>query len=45
VGSTTGFCRVLAEFGGRFDHGEKVYVFRNWPNLEAALAHVIESRK
>lgn len=44
LGSTKGFSTALEEFGARFDDRDKVYIFRNWPTLEAALQHVIDER-
>lgn len=44
LGSVSGFSSTLAEFGGRFERREKVYVFSNWSTLEAALRHVIDQR-
>lgn len=45
LGSTASFASTLSEFGARFDEQEKVYVFSNWPTLEAALQHVLEQRR
>jgi len=45
LGSVASLADMLLEFGARFDPGEKVYVFRNWPTLEAALRHIVNSRK
>lgn len=42
LGSMAGFSATLAEFGGRFERRDKVYVFANWPTVEAALQHVID---
>ena len=44
LGSLTGFATILGEFGGKWDEADKVYVFANWPMLEAALQHVAEAR-
>ena len=41
LGSVAGFSATLAEFGGRFERRDRVYVFANWPAMEAALQHVI----
>lgn len=45
LGSVAGFSATLAEFGGRFERKDRVYVFANWPTLEAALQHVIDERR
>ncbi|MET3373443.1 hypothetical protein ABIC89_002505 [Variovorax boronicumulans] len=45
LGSVSGHSSVLAEFGGRFEQGERVYLFANWPTLEAALQHIVDERK
>lgn len=44
LGSVARLADILLEFGARFDNDEKVYVFRNWPTLEAALRHIVDSR-
>ncbi|WPG41028.1 hypothetical protein [Variovorax sp. EBFNA2] len=44
LGSVSGHASVLAEFGGRFEQRERVYVFANWPTLEAALQHIVDER-
>ncbi|QFZ83534.1 hypothetical protein GFK26_12575 [Variovorax paradoxus] len=45
LGSVSGYSSVLAEFGGRFEQREKIYLFASWPNLEAALQHIVDERK
>ncbi|MDP9877699.1 hypothetical protein J2W26_002004 [Variovorax boronicumulans] len=45
LGSMSAHSSVLAEFGGHFDRGEKVYLFASWPTLEAALQHIVDQRK
>ncbi len=45
LGSPTSFAATLAEFGARFDDQEKLYLFANWPTMEAALQHVVDQRR
>ncbi|MDQ0044674.1 hypothetical protein [Variovorax boronicumulans] len=45
LGSLSGASKVLEEFGGRWNPAENVYLFANWPMLEAALQHVAEARE
>ena len=45
LGSLMSAAKTLEEFGGRWDQAERVYVFANWPMLEAALQHVVFERE
>ncbi len=45
LGSAASFSATLVEFGARFDPQEKIYLFSNWPTLEAALRHVLDQRQ
>lgn len=44
LGSLSGLALTLKEFGGRWDRVERVYVFANWPMLEAALEYCVRNK-
>lgn len=45
LGSLSGSAKILEEFGGTWHQVERVYLFANWPMLEAALQHVAGARE
>ncbi|MDQ0608096.1 hypothetical protein QF040_001620 [Variovorax sp. W2I14] len=45
LGSLSGSAKILEEFGGTWHQAERVYLFANWPMLEAALQHLAEERE
>lgn len=44
LGSLSGLALTLKEYGGRWDRVERVYVFANWPMLEAALEYCVRHK-
>ena len=45
LGSLSGSAKILEEFGGTWHQVERIYLFANWPMLEAALQHVADARE